>query len=130
MKYQGGYIKLYDNEDTISKFYDYRGKPEDKGIPKEFHGKFIPGKVNEIRLQRRDVDINFEPLPKDVLHIINIDYDDDNDPDKGGQGILGKKNKSNMKKEEEEKGEKYLFQIQANPRMMIMMMMKKERTMQ
>ena len=49
------------------------------------------------------MDINFERLPDDVMHIMNIDYDDDDDPDKGGQGILGKKSKSNMKKEEEEK---------------------------
>ena len=58
--------------------------------------------MDEIRLQRRDVDINFERLPEDVLHIINIDYNDDDD-DPGGQGILDKKSKSNMKKEEEEK---------------------------
>ena len=100
MKYHGGYTKLYDNEDTISKFYDYTGRPEDKRIPKEFHGKFIPGKVDEIRLQRHDVDINFERLPEDVMHIINIEYDDDDDPDKGGQKILSK---GNTKKEEEEK---------------------------
>ena len=48
------------------------------------------------------MNINFERLPEDVLHIINIDYDDDDDPDKGGQGILGKKSKSNMKKEKGE----------------------------
>ena len=34
-----------------SKFYDYGGKPEDKGIPKEFHGKFIP--VKWMRLDYR-----------------------------------------------------------------------------
>ena len=65
LKYHEGMVKLYDSEDTISKFYDYTGKPEDKGIPKEYYGKFIPNKVNEIRYQRHDVDINFERLPKD-----------------------------------------------------------------
>ena len=99
LKYHKDSVKLYDSEDTISKFYNYTGKPEDKRIPKEFHGKFIPGKVDEIRLQRHDVDINFERLPKDVLHIINIDYDDDDDPDKGGEKILRKKGEF----EEEEK---------------------------
>ena len=42
----------------------------DKRISKEYYGKFIPGKVDEIRLQRHDVDINFDKLPEDVLHII------------------------------------------------------------
>ena len=48
-------------------------------------------------LQNNQVDINFERLPEDVMHIINIEYDDDDDPDKGGQKILSK---GNMKKEE------------------------------
>ena len=69
LNYHNGFIKLYDNENTISKFYDYAGKPEDERIPKEYYGKFIPGKVDEIRLQRHDVDINFDKLPEDVLHI-------------------------------------------------------------
>jgi len=41
--------------------------------------------VDEIRLQRHDVDINFERLPENALHILNIDYDDDDDPNKGGE---------------------------------------------
>ena len=89
---------------------------EEKGIPKEFHGKFIPDKVDEIRLQRRDVDINFERLPKDVLHIKNIDYDDDDDPDKGGQRILGRKGKGRtMIKTRTLKKKKYKFHFQENP---------------
>ena len=102
LKPRKGFIKLYDNENTISKFYDYKGKPADWKIPKEYYGKFIPGKVNEIRSQRHDVDINFDKLPEDVLHIINPEYDDD-DPDKGGQRILGKKDKGKDTKIEEEK---------------------------
>ena len=105
LKYHNGFIKLYDNEGTISKFYDYEGKPEHRGIPKEYYGKFIPGKVDEIRLQRQDVDINFERLPKDVLHIINPEYDDDDDddPDKGVQREKVKGKDSIIEEEKEMK---------------------------
>jgi len=103
LKYDNGYIKLYGNENTISKFYDYRGKPEDKEIPKEYYGKFIPGKVDEIRSQRPDMDINLERLSKDVLYIMNPECDDDDDPDKGGQKILRKKSKG---KDDDDKGKK------------------------
>ena len=38
LKYDKGQVKLYDNEVTISKFYDYNAKPESGSIPKEFYG--------------------------------------------------------------------------------------------
>ena len=100
LKYDKGQVKLYDNEDTISKFYDYRAKPEGGSIPKEF---YIPGKVDGIRLQNKQVDINFERLPEDVIGIINIEYDNDDDHDKGGEKIFRKKSKSKDEIEEEEK---------------------------
>ena len=64
----GGYVKLYDSEDTMSKFYKYKHNPFGPSIPKEFHGDFMPGKVDEIRLQNNQVEINFEKLPRDVMH--------------------------------------------------------------
>ena len=37
LKYHGGYNKLYDNEDIISKFHDYGGKRNTQRIPWEVH---------------------------------------------------------------------------------------------
>ena len=69
LKHERGHVKLYDSEDTISKFYDYKTKPElGPSIPEEFQGDFKPGKVDEIRLQDNQVEINFEKLPKDVAY--------------------------------------------------------------